>query len=143
MKIVERTTHLQMATHGTMSPVITLLLEDLFATFVRLIPKSVRVLVIFLFHCTDSRLRNIFSNETLACPKPFWVADGYCDDETNTIGCGYDGGDCCMESVSTEYCIECQCYETGYYIIFQTSFRLTIEVLTLMNFQVAISRISL
>ena len=42
--------HLQMAMHGMMSLVITLLLVDLFASFVHLTPKSARVNFIFLSH---------------------------------------------------------------------------------------------
>ena len=26
-----------------------------------------------------------------------WVGDGYCDDETNSENCNYDGGDCCWD----------------------------------------------
>ena len=46
------------------------------------------------------------------------VGDGICDDESNHIDCGFDGGDCCLHSVVTEFCSECQCLNwplfTGY-----------------------------
>ena len=38
------------------------------------------------------------------------VGNGYCNDETNSLACGYDGGDCCLGSdLETQYCTECQC----------------------------------
>ena len=66
-----------------------------------------------VFSCNGISLI-IFSIETLDCPAEvvFWVGDGYCDDETNIIDCGYDGGDCCLDSIMTDYCTQCQCYET-------------------------------
>ena len=42
-----------------------------------------------------------------------WVGDGYCDDETNTESCYYDGGDCCGSNVNTQYCTGCVCLEGG------------------------------
>ena len=42
--------------------------------------------------------------------NPLWIGDGYCDDETNTEGCNFDGGDCCGSSVNDQYCEECICY---------------------------------
>ena len=42
-----------------------------------------------------------------------WVADGYCDDNNNNLGCNFDGGDCCGSNVNTQYCFECQCLEGG------------------------------
>ena len=66
-----------------------------------------------VFYCNGISLI-IFSIETLDCPAEFvfWVGDGYCDDETNIVDCGYDGGDCCLDSIMTDYCTECQCHET-------------------------------
>ena len=37
------------------------------------------------------------------------VGDGYCYDETNNLECNYDGGDCCLDIVLTDYCQICQC----------------------------------
>ena len=38
------------------------------------------------------------------------VGNGYCNDETNSLECNYDGGDCCLGSgLDTQYCTECQC----------------------------------
>ena len=43
------------------------------------------------------------------CPKPNWIGDGYCDDETNIPKCNYDGGDCCGDSVDKSRCKVCKC----------------------------------
>ena len=47
----------------------------------------------------------------IACssPIPHLIEDGYCDDENNNAGCGFDGGDCCGPDVKTLYCTECEC----------------------------------
>ena len=46
--------------------------------------------------------------------------DGYCDDATNIPICEYDGGDCCLPNVQTDYCVECLCLETDTAIIAST-----------------------
>ena len=51
----------------------------------------------------------IYFDPFQGCLKPLWVGDGYCDDQTNTPQCNFDGGDCCAESPNVEYCTECQC----------------------------------
>ena len=38
------------------------------------------------------------------CAKPFWKGDGSCDDENNTEGCDWDGGDCCGATHKTIWC---------------------------------------
>ena len=69
------------------------------------------------------------------CGVPFYFGDGYCDDENNNEGsffvcclysaihdflwqcasnsldCGFDGGDCCGEHVKTDFCSACKCLE--------------------------------
>ena len=45
------------------------------------------------------------------CYEPFWVGDGYCDDQTNNENCDYDGGDCCLSFVQEDYCSFCECHE--------------------------------
>ena len=40
-----------------------------------------------------------------------WIGDGFCDDETNNVGCNFDGGDCCGIIVNTQYCMQCICYD--------------------------------
>jgi hypothetical protein len=40
-----------------------------------------------------------------------YMGDGYCDDITNIEGCGFDGGDCCLDDIDTSYCDECLCLE--------------------------------
>ena len=42
-------------------------------------------------------------------PIPHYIGDGWCDDENNNDGCGFDGGDCCGPDVKTAYCSECEC----------------------------------
>ena len=37
------------------------------------------------------------------------VANGFCEDISNTPSCNYDGGDCCGFDVITDYCYFCQC----------------------------------
>ena len=46
----------------------------------------------------------------LDCNEPSLVGDGYCNDETNTIECFYDHGDCCLSNVTTEHCTKCTCH---------------------------------
>ena len=57
----------------------------------------------------------VSNNQTLDCPTEHqsWIGDGYCDDVTNTEVCNYDGGDCCLENVVVDYCIECLCLDSG------------------------------
>lgn len=40
------------------------------------------------------------------------AGDGFCDDAINDGLCQFDGGDCCIPEVSTDYCIFCKCYAT-------------------------------
>jgi hypothetical protein len=44
-----------------------------------------------------------------------WIGDGYCDDDNNCSSCSYDGGDCCGDSVVTDYCSDCQCLDPNYH----------------------------
>ena len=37
------------------------------------------------------------------------IGNSYCNDETNTANCNYDGGNCCI-NINTNYCSECKCY---------------------------------
>ena len=37
------------------------------------------------------------------------AGNGYCEDEFNKAECDFDGGDCCVPNVNTEYCSECLC----------------------------------
>ena len=37
------------------------------------------------------------------------IANGFCNDETNSADCNYDGGDCCV-NVNTDECSNCTCY---------------------------------
>ena len=44
------------------------------------------------------------------CLTPWLAGDGYCQDETNTAECSYDGGDCCLLTINSEHCTECICH---------------------------------
>ena len=43
------------------------------------------------------------------CLNEDLVANGFCDDISNTPSCNYDGGDCCGFDVITDYCYNCEC----------------------------------
>ena len=43
-----------------------------------------------------------------------WISDGQCDDESNTIDCQYDGGDCCLPNSTLIFCMKCICHLTGH-----------------------------
>jgi hypothetical protein len=44
--------------------------------------------------------------------NPVWVGDGYCDDAPyNTEECQWDGGDCCLTEVITDFCTACECLD--------------------------------
>merc|ERR1712051_718512 len=51
------------------------------------------------------------------CSFPNYYQDGYCDDQNNTPGCNYDGGDCCPPYAVVdygswdEYCSKCECLQ--------------------------------
>ena len=49
--------------------------------------------------------------QTSSCPMSNYVADGFCDDDTNNQLCNFDGGDCCGPYVIFDFCIECICKE--------------------------------
>ena len=42
-----------------------------------------------------------------------WIGDGICDDGTNSEDCNYDGGDCCLDFVVIDHCLDCCCHENG------------------------------
>ena len=49
-------------------------------------------------------------SKCVKCEAPLsYIGDKECDDVTNNAECNFDGGDCCMDVVSTEYCTECIC----------------------------------
>ena len=56
------------------------------------------VSIIFIFHEYQC---------LLDCPD--LIADGYCNDETNILDCGYDGKDCCGSCIITDLCTDCSC----------------------------------
>ncbi len=54
------------------------------------------------------------------CGSPTYVDDGFCDDNNNNCGCGWDGGDCCGSSGKAKqfnYCTECDCLDPDAYCI--------------------------
>ena len=56
-----------------------------------------------------TRIKGQFSSIVSDCDHGHMVGDGYCDNETNTIECMYDGGDCCGSCINMEHCLECAC----------------------------------
>ena len=38
------------------------------------------------------------------------VSNGFCNDETNTADCNYDGGECCAMNANTNSCSDCGCH---------------------------------
>ncbi len=47
----------------------------------------------------------------VACSKPGWQGDGFCDDVNNVCGCAWDGGDCCDADSKFDYCSSCECLD--------------------------------
>ena len=45
------------------------------------------------------------------CYNHAYIGDGYCDDDNNNDVCNYDGGDCCLDHVLTDWCTICICIE--------------------------------
>ena len=71
-------------------------------------------LVINLYLILESIQTSIFkinSDAFSGCYQAYQplIGDGICDDESNNIDCGFDGGDCCLDLVVTDFCSECQC----------------------------------
>ena len=53
---------------------------------------------------------NFYLFLVLECGNTTLVGDGSCNDETNTVVCNYDGGDCCLNVINKIHCSECVCY---------------------------------
>ena len=41
------------------------------------------------------------------------IGNGFCNDEANTPGCGYDGWDCCGDCINIDQCSDGVCHEEG------------------------------
>ena len=52
----------------------------------------------------------LFSFLVPGCDNVALVGNGFCNDETNTPDCNYDGGDCCVENVNANSCSDCSCH---------------------------------
>ena len=64
----------------------------------------------------DEEIGEMITVPSYYCTWDILVSDGFCDDITNNLICGYDGGDCCLEEVQVKSyapCVECTCFETG------------------------------
>ena len=59
----------------------------------------------------DAFHTQISFSSALGCAFLEVTGDGYCDDATNIPICEFDGGDCCLPNVHTDYCVECQCLD--------------------------------
>ena len=47
------------------------------------------------------------------CKYPYTIGNLYCDPESNTIDCSYDGGDCCLGLVNVDCVGECECHSNA------------------------------
>ena len=45
------------------------------------------------------------------CSNSQYVANGICNDETNTEDCAWDGGDCCLREITKKHCEACECLD--------------------------------
>ena len=63
-------------------------------------------------HYSDEFFIILFAVTTGYCEKE-WIGDGNCDDVNNNEDCQWDGGDCCGNSVNTQYCQVCACLDPG------------------------------
>ena len=50
------------------------------------------------------------------------MGDGFCDDDTNTEDCEFDGGDCCGDDRNTDYCEDCKCKHFNMHVGFSEYF---------------------
>lgn len=48
-----------------------------------------------------------------SCGNHAWIGDGLCDDVSNLEECFFDGGDCCLETISIGTCFTCLCHLDG------------------------------
>merc|ERR1712100_196136 len=51
------------------------------------------------------------------CGSSSYVGDGFCDDNNNNAGCGWDGGDCCGSTGKNNqynWCTDCSCRDCTY-----------------------------
>ena len=67
--------------------------------------------IIYMFYVTLTN-KWLF---VLACNifMQHWVGDGFCDDQTNSPDCYFDGGDCCGTDVNNLLCTTCECIGGG------------------------------
>ena len=79
-------------------------------TCLELVSKELNHLAAIL-HVYVGGLNFMKYNFLVPCDHKSWVGDGDCDDEANTPGCYYDGGDCCLENVITDFCNSCECLD--------------------------------
>jgi hypothetical protein len=43
------------------------------------------------------------------CPEPSSLGDGFCEDNLNIELCHFDGGDCCLAVIDSNFCTDCLC----------------------------------
>ena len=61
-----------------------------------------------------AHLYNSHESELKECSTShiyYHVANGYCNDASNTEECNWDGGDCCGDEVVMTECSVCECLE--------------------------------
>ena len=62
---------------------------------------------------TSELLLCVYETEPEGCAKEEWTTDEFCDDETNTEVCNWDGGACCLDAINDSFCVECICNTDG------------------------------
>ena len=69
---------------------------------------------LFFFDGSGETCKDCICYEDLNCAASLeLIGNGFCNDEGNTPGCSYDGGDCCGACINTDFCSECLCLEGG------------------------------
>ena len=91
-----------------------------------------RLQIKFFADCSLRDLGKLHDNPNLGLYN-----DGYCDDELNNYVCNFDGGDCCRNTSSFQYCSDCSCiWDVTNYPILTTSNTSTIRKKILKYFYV-------
>ena len=83
---------------------IRYILEELYVTVLRIISR----LIIYIDQLNAANYQveecEVEANDTAL------IGNGFCNDITNVRSCDFDGGDCCGENISTEFCEICTCH---------------------------------
>ena len=50
------------------------------------------------------------------------IGNGFCEDEINTVGCAFDGFDCCGSNTVADLCSECTCHGNVQFFVSNISY---------------------